>query len=354
MQHGRGSNRPHRRLVAEVLAVATVIGGLAWWLGAEPEESARPVEDAIRPRTPTPARPFAERRPAPVSDAVVVAPSDTGAPELDSMVDAFAAEWDGLVCRVSQDVGVPNASLIIDGAFDIPMPAGVFGDRLLGPDLFSYLEGATAGTGTFFVDGFAPTPFSWVRDGDQYVCVDDPVALLEADAGVVGYVRNAEGLPEGRVWVTGCGTQTTTDEEGAFFLPAGAGTCTVQGFRQDGFWQSRTERVEVTLEPGEDVEVDLTLPERPRGGVGVAIRPGDDGVVIGRVHPGGAAWDAGIEAGSIVLEIEGEPYDPWDLDGFIDLVTGEAGTDVELTLLTPDGQEDVVILERRAMGPTGS
>lgn len=341
------------RLGAEGLGVGLLVAGLAWWASgdrakARLEQATLQVPD--RPRTAV--RPFAERRPAPVAAAGSEGVQDTGDAAFADMVDQFALEWDGLVCRVDQDLGVPNATLVLDGMD--PIPAGVFGDRLLGPDLGGVRGDEDAGVGSFLVDGFAPTPFSWHREGGRFVCDEDPVVLREADAGIVGYVANAEGLPEGRVWVTGCGRAATTDEHGAFFLPAGAGPCTVQGFRQDGFWQSRTEAVDVVLVSGEDLELDLTLPERSRGGVGVAIRSSPDGVVIRHVHVGGAAWDAGLEAGSLVLAIEGEAYDPWDLEGFVGAVTGESGTDVELTLLTPDGEEDTVLLDRRAMGPSGS
>lgn len=354
MAGGADEERSWWRLGAEGLALGLVVAGLAWWAFGDRSEvsSAQPPQARARPRTP--ARPFVERRPALSEASSTARGGDTAAPGLAAMVDQFAEGWDGLVCRVDQDLGVPSAALLLEGAGDMPIPAGVFADRLLGPDLSGILENAASGTGTFLVEGFAPTPFSWHREDGRFVCDEEPVALLDSDAGVVGYVVNAAGLPEGRVWVRGCGRSATTDEDGAFFLPAAPGPCTVQGFRQDGFWQSQTESVEVVVVAGEDLEVDLVLPERRRGGVGVSIVPDFEGVVIRRVEEGGSAWDAGLEAGSVVLAIEGEAYDPLDLDGFIEAVTGEEGTDVELTLLTPDGEEQTVVLDRRAMGPPGS
>lgn len=351
----RDEGRSVLRLAAEGLALGLLVGGLAWWSTREPLETPV-VAAASESRGPPPqsVRPFAERRPAPAPAAAARADADTGDEGLSAMVDRFAEGWDGLVCRVEPALGVPSAALLLDDLDSTPIPAGVFGDRLLGPDLTGIVGAKASGTGSFLVDGFGATPFTWRREDGRFVCDQDPVVLQEPEAGIVGYVVNAEGLPEGRVWVTGCGRSTTTDEDGAFFLAADPGACTLQGFRQDGFWQSRTASLDVVLVAGEDLEVDLLLPERPRGGVGVAIRPGPEGVVIRRVEPGGSAWEAGLEAGSVVLAIEGEAYDPWDLEGFVDAVTGEEGSDVELTLLTPDGDEQTVVLDRRAMGPTGS
>ena len=125
----------------------------------------------------------------------------------------------------------------------------------------------------------------------------------------------------------------------------------MRGRRQDGYWQSHSPPVDVVVLADQDVDVELVLPEETRGGVGVSIGLDPLGVRVVAVNEGGAAWDAGLVAGSTILAVEGESVQGWGLDRFIDTVTGPTGTDVELTVRDPEGEESDVVLERRAMGP---
>ena len=85
--------------------------------------------------------------------------------------------------------------------------------------------------------------------------------------------------------------------------------------------------------------------------MGVSIGLDPLGIRVVAVNEGGAAWDAGLVAGSTIMAVEGESVQGWGLDRFIDTVTGPTGTDVELTVRDPEGEESDVVLERRAMGP---
>ena len=351
--------RPPWRFVAEGVGLAVVVGLVGWWFGG----SERPDPTHTPPTLATSGlqkqrddrRPFAERRSAPVSSPA--GDADTAAPplhpDLQELLQEFAETVGGLACRLSVEPDNAHFGLTLDDGTETVVGA------IVGPLLFvaaptGALAGGSGG-GLLAVDGFDAVDITWspASDGTQR-CDNEPVQITPLSSGVVGYVSGADGLPEGQVWVTGCGSTAFTDEEGAFFLPARPGPCAVQGVRQDGYWQSRTDRVEITVLERDDVAVDLVLPDRPRGGVGVTIRATPDGVVMPQVHEGGAAWDAGLRPGSLVLAIEGdEGYDPWDLDRFIDTVTGPAGTDVELTVRDPDGEVRTVVLDRREMGPNG-
>jgi hypothetical protein len=336
-----------------------VVGLLGWWAshdGGAPDDPAPPGgRDALSAAPATDDRPFAERRPAPVSSPN--AGADSGAPspdtELQELLQEFADTVGGLACRLS--VEPDNAFFTLtrdDGTQEVV--GAIIGPMLFVADPSGGLAGGSRG-GRLEVQGFDAVDITWSPAGDGTLrCDDDPVQITPLSSGVVGYVSGADGLPEGQVWVTGCGSTAFTDEEGAFFLPARPGPCAVQGVRQDGYWRSRTDRVELTVPRGHDAAVDLVLPDRPRGGVGVSIRATPHGVVMPQVHEGGSAWEAGLRPGSLVIAIEGdEGYDPWDLDRFIDTVTGPTGTDVELTVQDPDGDVRTVVLDRREMGPNG-
>ena len=354
------SSPPHTRapwrFLVEGSALAVIVGLVGWWwLGADepaepPDRPSRTASEPARDR-----RPFAERRPAPVSAPDGAA--DTGLAPLDPEVAHIVGEFDaavgGLACRLSIEPDHAQFVLTRDDG-ETQAVGGVIGPMLLVPDSTGALAEGSMG-GLLEMRGYDAVDITWSPTGDGGLrCDDEPVQLTPLSSGVVGYVLGADGLPEGRVWVTGCGGTAFTDEEGAFFLAARPGPCAVQGVRQDGYWQSRTDRVEVDVRQGDDVAVDLVLPDRPRGGVGVSIRATPYGVVMVQVHEGGAAWDAGLRPGSRVAAIEGDPdYDPWDLKNFIDTVTGPAGTDIELTVEDPDGELRTVVLDRREMGPNG-
>lgn len=83
-------------------------------------------------------------------------------------------------------------------------------------------------------------------------------------------------------------------------------------------------------------------------GVGITITPLVDnkGLEILKVEPGGGAEEAGLQAGDILIAVEGQGMDVLSVDNARTLVQGEPGTTVKLTVLR-DGRELEFTVERR-------
>src|ERR1700693_5605936 len=67
-------------------------------------------------------------------------------------------------------------------------------------------------------------------------------------------------------------------------------------------------------------------------GIGVEVAPGKDGVSIVRRLPSSPAERAGIEAGDIIVRIDGVAIDPADLDAAIARMRGPEGSPIHLTI----------------------
>ena len=83
-------------------------------------------------------------------------------------------------------------------------------------------------------------------------------------------------------------------------------------------------------------------------GVGITITPVEDnkGLEILKVEPGGGAEEAGLQAGDILIAVDGQGMDVLSVDNAKTLVQGEPGTTVKLTVLR-DGKELEFTVERR-------
>lgn len=82
-------------------------------------------------------------------------------------------------------------------------------------------------------------------------------------------------------------------------------------------------------------------------GIGVAILYTSEGILINSVIPGGSAEEAGLEAGDIIVAIDGVPCVPGQ-ESDVARITGTEGTVVLLTVLRTDGREETLSLVRRA------
>jgi len=71
-------------------------------------------------------------------------------------------------------------------------------------------------------------------------------------------------------------------------------------------------------------------------GIGASIGVEDGLPVIGAPFEGSPAEEAGIEAGDIIIEVDDEDVTAWPLNDVVEHIRGEAGTEVELTVLRPD------------------
>lgn len=81
-------------------------------------------------------------------------------------------------------------------------------------------------------------------------------------------------------------------------------------------------------------------------GIGVAIQYKDEGILISRVIPGGAAEGAGLKAGDIIVSIDGTPCVPGQ-ESDVNRITGQEGTQVTIEVLRADGTKQSFTLVRR-------
>lgn len=87
------------------------------------------------------------------------------------------------------------------------------------------------------------------------------------------------------------------------------------------------------------------------GGLGIDVSMGDDGVVIGAVRPNAPGERYGLEAGDVIVGIEGEegdilPVQDMSLSDAIGLMRGEVGTQVTLMIQRGDGAPFSKVLTR--------
>jgi len=71
-------------------------------------------------------------------------------------------------------------------------------------------------------------------------------------------------------------------------------------------------------------------------GIGASIGMEDGLPIIVSPFDGSPAEAAGVKAGDIIIEVDGEDVTSWPLNDIVDNIRGEAGTVVKLTVLRPD------------------
>ena len=81
-------------------------------------------------------------------------------------------------------------------------------------------------------------------------------------------------------------------------------------------------------------------------GIGATIAQQDNYVVIVRPLPGTPAERAGIRAGDIILEVDGESAEGWNVQEAVLRIRGRTGTTVELLVRHSDGSEELVPITR--------
>ncbi len=85
-------------------------------------------------------------------------------------------------------------------------------------------------------------------------------------------------------------------------------------------------------------------------GIGITILTADtaSGVEIAAVTEGGPAEDAGLQAGDVIIEVDGEDVRGQDYTVTRDLIRGTAGTIVEIAVVR-DGETLAFLVERRSI-----
>ncbi len=83
-------------------------------------------------------------------------------------------------------------------------------------------------------------------------------------------------------------------------------------------------------------------------GVGITILDAEDGFTVTSVTKGGPAEAVGVQAGDLLVEVEGQSVSELDLEAIRDLVRGEEGTNVQMTFLR-NGQRMELTLTRASI-----
>ena len=92
-------------------------------------------------------------------------------------------------------------------------------------------------------------------------------------------------------------------------------------------------------------------------GIGVTVDYGsrEEGLLVLEVTKGGPAEEAGIAAGEIIVAVDGQSIAGEGRATAVDLIQGESGTKVRLTLLSEDGaQREVTCIRRRIQKASAS
>ncbi len=155
------------------------------------------------------------------------------------------------------------------------------------------------------------------------------------------------------LFTIGCDFEVSPREPDLLLIPAPV-SCAFFASRNDGALMLRSPPVVLQLEPGQEHDLHLALPEGRAGGVGVSFRMTSTGARVMTVHPGSPAEAAGLAQGDLIVAVDGAPIEGWSQWDFVSRVAGLAGTDVHLTIAVPPeeaeahGGHEVGVTFRRA------
>jgi len=81
-------------------------------------------------------------------------------------------------------------------------------------------------------------------------------------------------------------------------------------------------------------------------GIGATVNQVEGAIVIVRPFRNSPAEQAGIRAGDVILEVDGESTEGWSIEQAVAVIRGPKGTDVELLVRHADGEEELIIVTR--------
>ena len=111
-------------------------------------------------------------------------------------------------------------------------------------------------------------------------------------------------------------------------------SCDIFVYRMDGAFRSYTEEQFVEYQSGMEkyLYFEFTESEYRVGGMGVSIGKVEEGFEIFHVYPDTPADKLGLQTGDIIVEVNGESTYDLHVDDFIQMTTGQAGTQAEFRL----------------------
>ena len=131
-----------------------------------------------------------------------------------------------------------------------------------------------------------------------------------------------EGLPEGR-------TSVTVEADG--YHSKIVSGLTLSAGKVTGPLSIELAPVKAGEEPGQDLI-----------GIGAVLRPVEEGLVFERALDGGGAAEAGLKAGDVILELDGQATAGMDFADAVELIRGPENTRIALTVRHP-GQPPVTV-----------
>jgi hypothetical protein len=301
-----------------------------------PEPSPQPeVKTQIKRRPQAPPRKVAPRSTPRVQAAAAISlPSMSSEPGLTRVLCEVGRALEGRSYVVTvEDPEAPHGTGLRQGTYD-----GTALELVLPPD-------STRGMLIFPGTNEESVPLSF-SGGDCAVEGELPAA---ADAALYGMVRGAQGLPEGTVYLEGCGAaETPVDADGTFFVSIEPGPCLMRAWRRAGSLRVPSRWYEVEAVAGGDVQVELSVPDYAPAGMGITFNAHEDGVTITSLQQGRPALQAGLREGDKITKIDGVPTERIGADGFLQQALGPEGSEVRLEGVTADGEPFEVTLARAA------
>jgi hypothetical protein len=198
------------------------------------------------------------------------------------------------------------------------------------------------------VPGYLEADVAWSPRPDGGF--DCPALQLRQGAAIVGRVHPPPRNGDDDVYVRGCDGFTRVAADGTFYLEGATEPCELAAERQDGWYAVKSSFVRVVPRLGEEIEVDLYLPESLQAGLGATIDASADGMVVQGVRSGSAAALAGIHAGDIIVSVDGSDVAGRSEEEFASLTRGNVNTQVVVEVLA-DGVRRARTLTRVFVGP---
>ena len=81
-------------------------------------------------------------------------------------------------------------------------------------------------------------------------------------------------------------------------------------------------------------------------GIGATVSGASGEITIVRPFRGSPAEQAGIRAGDVILEVDGESTEGWSIEQAVAVIRGPRGTDVALLVRHSDGEEELIVVTR--------
>lgn len=115
-----------------------------------------------------------------------------------------------------------------------------------------------------------------------------------------------------------------------------SGPCALRAERRDGLLVAHGPVETVVVGGPDPAYVQLELPARRSGGIGIRFEAVDEGMRVLSVVEGTPAERIGLLPGDLIVAVSGTPVAGMPLERFVEEVTGEEGTAVDLTVAGSD------------------